>query len=57
MSNGSPRQVYLGASFSLTDTDFYSNVCFVLSAIAAVSVMCYPNYSTPNAEPASLVLT
>jgi len=49
--------VIIGSKFSLTDFDFYSYVCFMLPAINAVSVNCYPNYSTPDAESASEMLT
>ena len=48
---------YIWEQVSPTDIDFYSNVCFALSAIAAVSVNCYPNYSAPIDESASSVLT
>ena len=48
MSNGSSRQVCLfGSKFSLTDIDFYTNVCFALSTIAAVSVNVTPTRAHP----------
>jgi len=52
-SNGSPRQLYLGASLAQLTWTFIQMYALRLPGIAAVSGNCYPNYSTPDAESAS----